>query len=212
MRKNGTSIIEVHKSLGVPKSTLNGWFKDTKLSQEQIKILKGNQFEALRAARIKARLWHIQQKENRLKQAEDQAIEVLSSINFEDKNIQQLALAMLYLGEGFKADRELGIGNSDPLILKFFIYAYLTNFNATKESIRCELYLRVDQDAEAMKKYWAKVLDLPLKNFTFVHFDERTAGSKTYARYKGVCSLRCGNVAVKRKLMYIAEKYCKKIL
>ncbi len=72
---------------------------------------------------------------------------------------------------------------------------------------RCELYLRYDQDPDELKKYWAKELALPLPNFTQVNRDKRTVGRKTYDHYKGVCSLRCGNVAIQRRLVFLAEQY-----
>jgi hypothetical protein len=43
-------------------------------------------------------------------------------------------------------------------------------------------------------------------------FDSRTKGSKTYEYYKGVCVLRCGNAAIQRKLLFLAEEFCKKII
>jgi hypothetical protein len=75
------------------------------------------------------------------------------------------------------------------------------------EKIRCELYLRYDQDPEDLKRHWAKELSLPLSNFKQVNIDKRTIGRETYDHYKGVCSLRCGNVAIQRRLVFLAEKY-----
>lgn len=129
-----------------------------------------------------------------------------------DKNIQELALAMLYLGEGFKKDQQLGLGNCNPLILRFFIKVYLDNFTAVRTTIKCDLYLRADQDIDESKRYWANELNLPIENFKYMHYDKRTLGSTTRSNYKGVCALRCGHLAVKRKIMYIAEKYCEPII
>lgn len=211
MRKTGLSIRNIAQTLDIPKSTLSGWLKNIPITNEQALHLIRNRTIAFQQARIKASLWHKEQKQKRIKNAESQANNLLSSIE-DNKNIQELALAMLYWGEGFKADRELGIGNSDPRILRFFIKIYTSNFNIPKNSIKCGLHLRADQNAEEMKEYWSKELDLPLGNFNFVNFDKRTLGSKTRDSYKGVCLLHCSNVAIKRKLMYIAETYCDKIL
>ncbi len=212
MRENGLSITGIEKNLSIPRSTLSGWFKNITLTQNQMIKLKHDQLKALKKARVKASLWHRQQKQNSIKEAEQQAKDFLSSIDIQNKNMQEIALAMLWLGEGFKASKELGIGNSDPLILRFFMYVAMKNFNIKRNAIRCELYLRSDQDPLAMKKYWAKTLHLSSENFRYIHFDKRTEGTKTYPTYKGVCSLRFGNLAVQRKLLYIARKYCQKVL
>lgn len=212
LRRAGKSIRYIEKILDIPRSTLSGWFKDIFLNPDQLHKLKQSQYAKLKKARTKASLWHNQQKLQRIRQAEEQATQVLNHINLKDKDIQQLALAILYLGEGFKADRELGIGNSDPLILKFFLHLYLRNFHAKIDSVRCELHLRSDQNPVEIKKYWSSELGIPLEHFTYIAFDKRTEGSKTYPSYKGVCALHFGNVAAKRKLLYIADEYCRKVL
>lgn len=211
MRYLGNSIKTIEKSLGIPRSTLSGWFRKIMLTSEQLTSLKNAQLKALKKARIKATLWHNQQKSQRIKTAEKQAQQLLNSIDLQNKAIQELAIAMLYLGEGFKKN-QLGIGSSSPLILRFFMHVYLNNFNVKKDSLRCELHLRADQNPDETKKYWAKELGIPLKSFTYVTFDKRTKGSKTFDNYNGVCSLICGNIAAQRKLLYIAETYCKKIV
>ncbi len=212
MRKKGTSIKTIEKSLHIPRSTLSGWLKHINLTSEQKIKLENNRKDYLVQARAKAVLWHNQQKINRLKDAEEKAVNLLSNIDTENKSIQELALAMLYLGEGFKANPELGIGNSNPLILQFFIHIFLNNFKIDRKSIRCELHLRADQNPNIIKKYWSQKLNLPLENFGYTTIDKRTIGSTTYSHYNGVCVLRCGNVALQRKIMYIAQKYCEKVV
>ena len=211
MRMSGDSLTSVEKSLGIPKSTLSDWFKKIALTQQQKIQLSKNRIIALKLARVKAVEWHTLQKENRLKEAEKNASKLLANINTKSRSIQELALAMLYLGEGIKNNPELGLGNSDPLILKFFIKVLETNFKIDKKKIRAELYLRADQDSDAIKKFWSKELDIPVKNFRY-SVDKRTTRSTTYSSYKGVCLLRCGNVSIQRKLLYTARKYCKQIL
>ncbi|PJE76055.1 hypothetical protein COV04_01790 [Candidatus Uhrbacteria bacterium CG10_big_fil_rev_8_21_14_0_10_48_11] len=63
-----------------------------------------------------------------------------------------------------------------------------------------------------MKKYWARELQLPLSCFRQVNIDQRTKGTETYSSYKGVCHIRCGSVAVQRKLMSLANSYMEKVI
>jgi len=212
LRKKGISIIKIEQQLKIPRSTLSGWFKNIQLSEKQKENLLFNKNLGLIKARKKAIAWHNEQKNKRLKQAEDAAIKVVNNINIKNKDILELALSMLYLGEGSKKNIETALGSSNPLILKFFISILKKVYNLKMENIRCELYLRADQNPKKIKSFWSKELKLPLDNFKQINFDKRTMGTKTYSHYKGVCHIRCGNSAIQRKLLYLSEKFIKNII
>jgi len=212
LRKKGLSIKDINKRLGIPLSTLSGWLKKVELTKEQKVVLDGKWKQALVDARIKAVLWHNEQKKLRLEQAEKQAIEVLSKIDINNVNILDLTLSLLYLGEGSKKSGATSMGNSDPQILKFFITILKNNYGIKKEDIKCELHLRADQDPEEIREYWSKELGVPIKNFTKTSLDIRTLGRPTYSHYKGVCMVRCGNIAIQRKLVYLSRVFCEKVI
>ena len=73
------------------------------------------------------------------------------------------------------------------------------------------MHLRADQNPILIKQYWSKELNIPLENFTSISVDKRTIGSSTYPTYNGVCVLRCGNIAIQRRLLYLARNFCKEI-
>src|SRR5258708_3167971 len=134
MRQKGISIRNIEKRLVIPRSTLSGWFKNVLLSEEQKRVLNENRINHLYKARRTAILWHNQQKELRLKKAELEAVEVLSKIEINNKNVLELGLAMLYLGDGSKTT-QTSMGNSDPLILRFFIDALVEVYKIDKNII-----------------------------------------------------------------------------
>jgi len=206
LRKHGKSIRDIEISLSIPRSTLSGWFKNIVLTVEQKRKLLENGRLGLIDARKKAVVWHKNQKKIRLKQAKEQALQVLSKINTRNKDILELSLAMLYLGEGSKT-LDTSMGNSNPLILKFFISSLRKLYNLDLSKIKCELHLRNDQNAKCLKSYWSKELGLPLNDFR-AYIDKRTFKSPTYPGYRGVCVLRCGNVAFQRRLIFLAREFC----
>ena len=212
LRNNGLSIKDIHKKLGIPLSTLSGWLKDVKLNKNQRAKLEKKWRQALVDARVKAVLWHNEQKKFRIEQAQTQAKTTLSQIDITDKNILDLTLALLYLGEGSKKTLGTSMGNSDPQILKFFITILKYNYAIDNKNIKCELHLRADQDPNKIRKYWSKELHLSIKNFMTISIDERTSGKPTYHSYKGVCVVRCGNVAIQRKLVYLSKIFCEKVI
>lgn len=212
LRRRGLSIGKIEILLKINRSTLSGWFKDIELTRSQKQKLLRDWKNGLINARKKAVVWHNTEKEKRLKEARSDAIQTLARIDKNSKDILALALAVLYLGEGSKKNVETGMGNSDPLILQFFLEGLRKLYNFDTSKIRCELYLRADQNPEHMKSYWAKALGLSKNQFKYVNIDKRTEGSKTYPSYKGVCNLRCGHVAIQRKLLYLSKIFFEQIV
>src|SRR3989344_1443279 len=206
LRKEGGSIRDIEIILSIPRSTLSGWFKDVKLNAAQYNSLKNRHKKSLVTARKSAVIWHNQQKLDRIKLAESEADKTLSAIN-NSQEIIELGLALLYLGEGSKKSPTTSMGNSDPLILKFFLKVMTDVYKIDIEKIRFDLHIRADQNPELVKKYWAKELKAPIHRFKLVSIEKRTAGKITYPHYKGVCVITCGNVAIQRKLVYISKKF-----
>jgi transcriptional regulator with XRE-family HTH domain len=211
-KKKGFSIRKIEQKLGIPRSTLSGWLKEIKLTPKQIEKLNQNRTNALAKGRKKAIIWHNAKKEKRLRIAESDAKKTLQGIDFTDKSILELTLAILYFGEGFKKNIETGLGSSDVVMMKFFVTLLKNLYWVNAKKMRCELYLRADQNPQRMKRFWSKKIGLPLSCFKQVNVDKRTVGSKTYPHYKGVCSVRCGNVAIQRKLVFLNNMFCEQII
>ncbi|MEK7579963.1 MAG: hypothetical protein AAB469_02120 [Patescibacteria group bacterium] len=211
LRKQGKSIRDIESILFIPRSTLSEWFKDIELSKKQRERLHQNWLNGLVKSREKAVEWHREQKKKRLAEAENQAKETLKKLKLSNRIIE-LALSFLYLGEGSKKKIDTSIGNTNPLILKFFITTLVRLYNIPIDKIKCELHLRADQNIYMEKDYWSKELNLPLKNFTTAIIDKRTNGSVTYPNYHGVANIRCGTVAIQRKLMYFSKLFCEEVI
>jgi hypothetical protein len=212
LRGQGLSIGKIERRLGIPRSTLGGWLKEVNLSSTQKRRLIQDQKNALVGARRKAVLWHNLQKNDRLQKAKDEALKTSEHIDITDKDVLELALSILYMGEGTKKKVETSMGSSNPLILKFFLASLKTLYNFDLKKIKCQLSLRADQNPKKMKQFWSKELRIPPNNFDYINLDKRTLGSKTYSSYKGVCLIRCGNVAIQRKLINLSEIFCEKVI
>ena len=73
LRKNGLSINAIEEELGIPRSTLSGWFKDVVMEDTHKARLQKNKEEAWARARVNSAIWHKAQKAARLAQAEADA-------------------------------------------------------------------------------------------------------------------------------------------
>jgi hypothetical protein len=210
-RRRGASLRDIEKYYGVPKSTLSYWFRDLTLSRRyQIRLEERNR-AGLVAARKEAVKWHNAQKEKRLAHARKDAESSLLNIKHTQAEIMELALAFLYLGEGTKKSGNTSMGNSDEMILRFFVTCLHSVYEIPYEKLKCDVHLRADQNENRIKRYWSRTLNIPLRNFGKSSIDTRTHGRPTYGHYKGVCVVRCGRVDIQRKLMYIASSFCGKV-
>lgn len=205
LRTEGKSIRDIQKELNIAKSTLSGWFKNITLTENQKKILNEKAKIALVKARQNALKWHHQQKQLRIKRAKNEAENALNNIDTNNVYILELALALLYLGEGSKSETT-SMGNSNPMILKFFIKSIKRVFTNAKLG-KLELHLRSDQNADKEIKYWSKELNINTSNFSYIK-DKRVAKSKTYAYYHGVCVVRFSEISIQRRLVFLSSKYC----
>lgn len=209
LRQNGLSMTLIERKLGIPRSTLSGWFKTVELNEKQrLKLTKDGK-DGWKRARQKAVEWHRAQKALRLLHAKQEALKTLENIELTD-SVLDLAFAMLYFGEGSKSGTT-SLASSDPLILKFVLKVLERNYAITPDMVRCELHLRADQDPAKLKQYWSSELGVPLERFRGVYIDKRSVGKPTYQRYKGVCVLYCGPVAIQRKLIYLYNLFCQQV-
>lgn len=208
LRKSGLSFKDINRELGVPLPTLSGWLRGVQLTAAQKEQLNRRWRQGLVTARKAAVKWHNEQKAMRHEHAKQQANDVYEKIDKDDPIFLEVALAFLYLGEGFKRDGNFGLGNSDPKVLRFYVRALRKLYDIRPEAFRAELHLRADQDEEALKIFWSKELGLPLSCFRYAIKDKRTIGRPTYKGYNGVCALSGGGVEIQRRLMYLAEVFC----
>lgn len=209
LRQSGMSMTVIERKLGIARSTLSGWFKDVHLTEEQRTRLMKNSQDGWKKARERAVESHRAQKALRLLEAKTKAAETLNKLVISDE-LLDLAFAMLYYGEGAKSGTT-SIASSDPKILRFVLYVLQRNYAVTSHMIRCDLHLRMDQDADTLKRFWANELRIPFEQFKYVAFDKRSEGRPTYDHYKGVCVITCHQVAIQRKIMYLYTLFCEKI-
>jgi len=209
LRREGVSMTVIERQLGIPRSTLSGWFKSVEISKEQKILLEKNKQDGWAKARIRAVEVHHEKKTLRLLEARQAALVSLDKIVLTDE-VLDLAFAMLYFGEGAK-NNATSLSSSDPNILRFVITVLKRNYNIEPDSIRCDLHLRMDQDDEILKSYWSTELNLPITCFKYVVHDKRSINKPTYDHYKGVCVVGVGSIAIQRKLIFLYTLFCKKV-
>jgi transcriptional regulator with XRE-family HTH domain len=191
LRKLGLSIKEIAKRQRVSVGSVSNWCKDIKLSPAQIRKLKENArnpYYGKRAVYLASLKRKLNSKIKRLRKSGVRQIGELTKREF------FLAGAALYWGEGFKKDKQAGLANLDPDLIKFFIrwlklcFGYKQSDLIARITINNSHRYRVDK----IHKYWSKQIGIPIKEFkkpTFQKFKWKKI-YKNPEKYYGVLRIK----------------------
>ena len=73
---------------------------------------------------------------------------------------------MLYLAEGDKKDRyHIGLANTDPQVISFFIWWLQKFLRVPKSRMRVQLHLYESMDLSRERRFWEKLTKLPRAQF-----------------------------------------------
>ncbi len=205
--KNRLSYGDIQKRLNVSKSTLSYWLREHPLSEAEIVRLRRRAWlrgEASRERFINA----MREKREQLEQEiYHKQIKRLANLKKESFFVAGL---MLYLGEGDKRNRvRVGLANTDPAIIQFFVKWLKEFLGVDKEKIRVELHLYENMNIEAERMFWKKITGLPKEQFYKTQIRKLQKNSFTYkeSHRHGTCSIIVTNVEKKRKIMMAIKAF-----
>ncbi|MFA6424248.1 MAG: hypothetical protein WCV83_02960 [Candidatus Magasanikbacteria bacterium] len=211
LRRMGLSYDEIILKTGTSRSNLSSWLSNVSLSKKVEKNLLDKKRKHLFEARNKALIVLKHRRDNQETITELEVDKTLSKIDF-DKNYNEALLAMLYLGEGFKMKSAIGLGNSNPDIMKLFVGLLRSVYDLDETKFRIYLHLRYDQDDILEKKFWSQTLSIPLNKFGKTQFDKRTQGSETWKDYHGVCSVYYYDAKIEKRLTIFQKSIINRVL
>lgn len=215
LRKEGRTYQEIAQSLkiSIPKSTLSYWCRSIPLPNGYKRKVREYNLSNLEKARKIALQIQKKKRGNYLESLKDRNIHLAQLI--EDPNIAKIALAVLYLGEGRKNIKRssLMFGNSDPNIVKLFLYLLRSCYTIDESKFRCTVQSRADQKTAELENFWQDVTKIPASQFYKARIDPRTVGKiSKKPEYKGVCRLDYFSAELLIELLQIAEMLCKRSL
>jgi len=210
LRKKGLTYSEIRQKLHLAKSTLSDWLQDLPLTSSQLSDLakhrKKNKLIAIEKTRNIKHIKH----EKRLKLFFHQEKKRLLPLN--DKELEMAGL-FLYLGEGTKRlNGSLSLNNTDPLVMQFYLTWLIHSLKIPLSKIKVNLHLYKDMEVEKEKKYWSKLLQIHLMQFTKPYIKNSLRSEIDHKGYgHGTCGLSVNSVLLKEKVIMgikaILEKY-----
>jgi len=205
------SYKQIKETLGISKSTLSYWLRDYPLSQKRIKELHKEGARSSEQAIEKYRTTMRLKKEKRHKDTYEVQKKEILPLNKRELFIAGL---MLYWGEGTKCRMDsVGISNSDPTVIKFFIYWLTQILSVPREKVKIQIHLYSDMDISKEINYWSHVLKIHKEQFNKPYIKKNSSGRINHKGSfgHGTCLARVGGVELAEKIhmgiKVISDKY-----
>lgn len=170
LRKRGRSIPEISAQLHLPKTTVHHHVKGVKVLPQYTKRL------------LQRRKPSILLSQHHWDQSVIRARAIGDTISPRDL---KLIGACLYWAEGAKAD--FSLSNTDPELIKLFLYALREGFHVKDSDIKISLRVYEDLNISKCLDFWSKITGIPLNKDTAVNV---LYGSKKGKLEHGMCRIR----------------------
>ncbi|HAT74133.1 MAG: hypothetical protein US30_C0006G0030 [Candidatus Moranbacteria bacterium GW2011_GWF2_36_839] len=200
LRKEGLSIKEISKILGVSKSSASVWCSDVELSKKQIqklheRMVMGGYVGRLKGANIQRKL-----KQERISFYNKQGKKEIEHLQKRELFIAGLAL---YWGEGGKRDSRARFYNSDHLIIAFIMRWFREILGVSDD--RFIMYVTINQSHKErlsdIIEYWSKITKISTEQFRRPILI-KSKNKKVYENHSRHYGTLCVSISRSSKLFY----------
>jgi len=184
------SFVKLAQITGIPATTLRNWCKNDQAVTRWDTLLTTN--------------------ERQRKEIKSSEIESITKLKLLDTTTKMLLASMIYWCEGSKypATNKVDLTNSDPLLLQTFIKFLRESFPLDESKFRAKLQIHSTQNFTKIKKYWSRLLDIPISQFMKPTITLAN-GKKHRKNYMGTCTIRYSDYRIQLKLIGIYEQFGK---
>lgn len=195
LRKSGKSFSQIHKELGVPKSTLSVWLKNKEWSRQ---ITKRHTKDAKIKHAIHIKRLNYIRGEKLQKLYEKAKGEAAVEFDMYSRDPLFISAIATYWGEGDKSSKYLiRITNTDPRMLAIFRKFLIKMCAFPNEKIKAAMFIYPDLDEKRCHVYWSR--ETGIKKFTKTMV--LPGRHKTKRLPYGVCTLVISNRYLKEKMI-----------
>jgi hypothetical protein len=191
----------IRKQVSVSKGTLTRWLKDLPLTEERILQLRREGW-----TRGEAQRERIRETKRKKREAREQEVYEHVRKRFGKISEQSLFVAglMLYHAEGDKKDHyHIGLANTDPQIITFFVWWLQKFLDIPKSRMRVQLHLYENMKLSDERVFWSKQTKIPLQQFYKDQVRPIRPGSFSYSESfrHGTCKIYVNGLKESRELM-----------
>ena len=202
LRKEGMSYGFLSTKFKVAKSTLHYWLSSIEYSKDKVFQSRKNWIKNIQPL---GALANHQKRLERLKIIENRTIfEVNENLHIAES--KKALLAMLYWAEGAKGRGDIiTFANTDPQLTKLFISLLRQSYTLDESKFRVRVHLHYYHNENKVKKYWSKLLKIPIAQFGKTYWKKRGTNKIYRKNENGICFVRYNSLALKEEIMYYAH-------
>ncbi len=188
LREKQLSLYEISKLLNVPSSSVRNWCIDLRIDRKQ-SLITNNKLRREKTKRLDLNLV-----------PEQKAI---------SSDMAKFLAALLYGCEGAKypATNIIAFVNSDPSLVKTFLFLLRKGFKLDENKLRVQLQIHNTHTYSKLIKYWSRLLEIPTGKFLKPTVTQ-PRGKMKRQNYPGTCSLRYIDNKIQLRLLGIFEGFC----
>jgi len=184
LRKKGYSVKEIAKRLNISVGTSSVWTQSVVLD---IKAQKTIQHKEARA-RLLAAQSRKKKKQQLIFQLNKHCDKSLKQLSY-NKNMYKLLCSFLFWTEGNKETSHVSIINSDPQLIRLFLFLLRKGFNIDERKLRAMVHVHEYHDGNKIKEYWSNITEIPLKQFS-KNYQKPHTGKRKRENYMGSIRIR----------------------
>ncbi len=161
-------------------------------------------------ATFAARAWPINRARHQKarQKAYDQGAAVVDRLQSNNEQ-RELALAMLYLGDGSKTGGAVRLGSVNPEIMAYFVSALRSLYQVDETRLSCRLHLiNAARDQEwAFIRWWSEKINVNVSQFGPSAYDRRSKATHITDDYRGVCVVTYCDTYILQRILGLARTY-----
>ncbi len=176
LRLGGRSYTEIQRRLGIPKSTLAGWFGDLILPAAAQARINRRAYQGSVAALLRRNRQQTVQAQARAAGARAAGAGAITSLSQREL---RLVAAALYWAEGYKrpvvrngrtvTDHPVSLTNADPRLIRLFVRFLRECCQVPTAKLKAGLRIFPHQSGKALQRFWQQQTGIPAKNFSRIY-------------------------------------------
>lgn len=211
LRLSGRSYSEINKTLGVPKSTLSGWFSVTELSDKARNRLRKMAYSKSVSALIRRNKYQTHTAVQRMQKIRSAARREITSPSPSELKLVGIAL---YWAEGYKMTKKVNgrevtnhpvsFVNSDPALISLFLRFLRDICKVEENRITASIRIYEHMNEGELLKFWHKITNVPLKKFqkTYYGVSKSSQHKRPFNRLQyGTLAVRVNDTNLFHKIM-----------
>ncbi len=207
LRKQGSSIGQIAKTLSVSKSTVDAWVKTLPDAQKYAQLGREKWIREIQ------QLGALGQKRKREKKIDLIIAEVQEEIEQLQltSELEKAVLTSLYWAEGAKGRGMLKFANTDPRLMSLFITLLRQNYVLDERKFRVGLHLHWYHKDTKVKKFWSELLKIPETQFYKIYHKKRSKERVFRKNIGGICFLQYNSDYLREQIVHYAYAFGEKI-